>query len=148
MAGNELAIPAAIGKDAPARGRVPPERDRACSRHERAGHIRCGDAEVGKGRNHLPVQGVCDVVVRHERGPDVRHCVNLVDQLRRHGEQPVEIVGVAARLSEIAHLLHAARVVMLDGLGVSAIVPDLAYLGITTFLFLGFGAWSFRWRVD
>jgi ABC-2 type transport system permease protein len=48
----------------------------------------------------------------------------------------------------LTHLLDAARAVMLDGAGASAIAPHVAYLVITTFAFLAFGAWSFRWRVE
>jgi len=48
----------------------------------------------------------------------------------------------------LTHLLDAARAIMLDGAGASAIAPHLAYLAITTLAFLAFGAWSFRWRVE
>jgi ABC-type multidrug transport system permease subunit len=53
-----------------------------------------------------------------------------------------------AQIFPLTHLLNAARAVMLDGAGVSAIGPDLAYLAITAVAFLIFGAWSFRWRVE
>jgi hypothetical protein len=45
-------------------------------------------------------------------------------------------------------VLNAARAVMLDGAGFAQIAPSLGYLAITTLVFLAFGAWSFRWRVD
>jgi ABC-2 type transport system permease protein len=48
----------------------------------------------------------------------------------------------------LTHVLDAARAVMLDGAGVGQITSHLIYLAVTTFLFLAFGAWSFRWRVE
>jgi len=48
----------------------------------------------------------------------------------------------------LTHVLDAARAVMLDGAGVRQIAPHLAYLALTALIFLGFGAWSFRWRID
>jgi ABC-2 type transport system permease protein len=54
----------------------------------------------------------------------------------------------AAHIFPLTHLLDAARAVMLDGAGVAQIAPHLLYLGITAFVFLAFGAWSFRWRVE
>jgi hypothetical protein len=45
-------------------------------------------------------------------------------------------------------MLNAARAVMIDGVGVTQVAPDLAYLGVTALAFLAFGAWSFRWRID
>jgi ABC-2 type transport system permease protein len=56
-------------------------------------------------------------------------------------------VQLLAGLFPLTHVLDAARAVTLDGAGVGAIAPDLAYLALTTLLFLGLGAWSFRWRV-
>jgi ABC-type multidrug transport system permease subunit len=53
-----------------------------------------------------------------------------------------------AQIFPLTHLLEAARAVMLDGAGVAAIASNLAYLAITTIVFLAFGAWSFRWRVE
>ncbi len=48
----------------------------------------------------------------------------------------------------LTQLLDAARDVMLDGAGVAQIAPQLVYLAATTLVFLAFGAWSFRWRID
>jgi ABC-type multidrug transport system permease subunit len=48
----------------------------------------------------------------------------------------------------LTHILDAARAITLDGAGASAIAADLAYLSLTTLAFLGFGAWSFRWRIE
>jgi ABC-2 type transport system permease protein len=56
-------------------------------------------------------------------------------------------VQLLAGLFPLTHVLDAARAVTLDGAGIGAIAPDLAYLALTTLLFLGLGAWSFRWRV-
>jgi ABC-2 type transport system permease protein len=54
----------------------------------------------------------------------------------------------AAHLFPLTHLLDAARAVMLDGAGIAQIAPNLLYLAGTTLLFLAFGAWSFRWRIE
>ena len=48
----------------------------------------------------------------------------------------------------LTHVLDAARAVMLDGAGIAQIAPHLAYLALTALAFLGFGAYSFRWRLD
>jgi ABC-2 type transport system permease protein len=53
----------------------------------------------------------------------------------------------ASHLFPLTHVLDAARAVMLDGAGIAQIAPNLLYLGATAFIFLAFGAWSFRWRV-
>jgi ABC-2 type transport system permease protein len=53
-----------------------------------------------------------------------------------------------AHVFPLTHLLDAARAVMLDGAGLAQIAPDLLYLAATTLVFLAFGAWSFRWRID
>lgn len=57
-------------------------------------------------------------------------------------------VQMIAKVFPLTHVLDAARAVMLDGAGFAQIAPQLGYLGATTLLFLAFGAWSFRWRVD
>jgi ABC-type multidrug transport system permease subunit len=53
-----------------------------------------------------------------------------------------------AHVFPLTHALDAARAVMLDGAGLRAIAPNLMYLAVTALAFLGFGAWSFRWRID
>ena len=53
-----------------------------------------------------------------------------------------------ADLLPLTQLIDAARAVMLDGAGLRQIIPSLVYLAVTTLIFLAFGAWSFRWRVD
>ena len=53
-----------------------------------------------------------------------------------------------AHVFPLTHLLDAARAVMLDGAGLAQIAPNLLYLAGTTLVFLAFGAWSFRWRID
>ncbi|MGH8131863.1 MAG: ABC transporter permease [Steroidobacteraceae bacterium] len=53
-----------------------------------------------------------------------------------------------AHVFPLTHLLDAARAVMLDGAGLTQIAPDLLYLAATTLVFLAFGAWSFRWRIE
>jgi len=53
-----------------------------------------------------------------------------------------------SQLFPLTHVLIAERAVMIDGAGVAQIAPQLAYLAITTVLFIGLGAWSFRWRME
>ena len=53
-----------------------------------------------------------------------------------------------AHVFPLTHLLEAARAVMLDGAGLAQIAPNLLYLAGTTLVFLAFGAWSFRWRIE
>jgi ABC-type multidrug transport system permease subunit len=53
-----------------------------------------------------------------------------------------------AHVFPLTHVLDASRAVMLDGAGIAQIAPNLAYLAATTLVFLGFGAWSFRWRIE
>ncbi|MFL6602308.1 MAG: ABC transporter permease [Steroidobacteraceae bacterium] len=53
-----------------------------------------------------------------------------------------------AGIFPLTHILDAARAIMLDGAGMQQIAPHLLYLGVTAVAFLGFGAWSFRWRYD
>jgi ABC-2 type transport system permease protein len=53
-----------------------------------------------------------------------------------------------AHVFPLTHALDAARAVMLDGAGITAIAPHLLYLAVTALAFLAFGAWSFRWRID
>jgi ABC-2 type transport system permease protein len=53
-----------------------------------------------------------------------------------------------AHVFPLTHVLDAARAVMLDGAGIAQIAPNLAFLTATTLIFLAFGAWSFRWRID
>jgi len=53
-----------------------------------------------------------------------------------------------AQLLPLTHILQAARAVTLDGAGPAAIDMDLGYLAGTTLVFLGVGAFSFRWRAE
>jgi ABC-2 type transport system permease protein len=53
-----------------------------------------------------------------------------------------------AHVFPLTHFLDAARAIMLDGAGFAQIAPHLLYLGVTTVIFLAFGAWSFRWRFE
>jgi ABC-2 type transport system permease protein len=53
-----------------------------------------------------------------------------------------------ADIFPLTQVIQAARAVMLDGAGIQRIMPNLIYLAVTTLVFLAFGAWSFRWRVD
>ena len=53
-----------------------------------------------------------------------------------------------AHIFPLTHVLEGGRAVMLDGAGIAQIAPNLLYLGVTALVFLTFGAWSFRWRVE
>jgi ABC-2 type transport system permease protein len=53
-----------------------------------------------------------------------------------------------AHIFPLTHVLDASRAVMLDGAGLGQIAPNLLYLALTTLIFLAFGAWSFRWRIE
>ena len=53
-----------------------------------------------------------------------------------------------ANIFPLTQIVEAARAVMLDGAGIQRIAPNLLYLAATTLVFLAFGAWSFKWRVD
>jgi ABC-2 type transport system permease protein len=53
-----------------------------------------------------------------------------------------------AHIFPLTHVLEGARAVMLDGAGIAQIAPNLVYLAATALIFLAFGAWSFRWRVE
>jgi len=53
-----------------------------------------------------------------------------------------------AHLFPLTHAIDAARAVMIDGVGFAGIAPHLLYLALTALVFLAFGAWSFRWRID
>jgi ABC-2 type transport system permease protein len=53
-----------------------------------------------------------------------------------------------ADIFPLTQVIQAARAVMIDGAGIGRITPNLIYLLVTTLVFLAFGAWSFRWRVD
>jgi ABC-type polysaccharide/polyol phosphate export permease len=54
----------------------------------------------------------------------------------------------AADIFPLTQVIDAARAVMLEGAGIGRITPNLIYLAVTTLVFLAFGAWSFRWRVE
>jgi ABC-2 type transport system permease protein len=53
-----------------------------------------------------------------------------------------------AQLFPLTHILQAVRAITLDGAGPATIGLDLAYLAGTTLVFLGVGAFSFRWRPE
>jgi ABC-type multidrug transport system permease subunit len=53
-----------------------------------------------------------------------------------------------AHIFPLTHVLEGARAVALDGAGFMQIAPNLLYLAATALIFLSFGAWSFRWRVE
>jgi ABC-2 type transport system permease protein len=53
-----------------------------------------------------------------------------------------------ASIFPLTHVLEASRAIMLDGAGFRQIAPHMLYLSATAFVFLAFGAWSFRWRIE
>jgi ABC-2 type transport system permease protein len=53
-----------------------------------------------------------------------------------------------AHVFPLTHLLDGARAIMIDGAGLAQVAPNLLYLAATALVFLAFGAWSFRWRID
>ncbi|HZO22485.1 MAG TPA: ABC transporter permease [Steroidobacteraceae bacterium] len=53
-----------------------------------------------------------------------------------------------AAIFPLTQVLDAARAIMLDGAGLYQVAPHVIYLACTALVFLAFGAWSFRWRVD
>jgi ABC-type multidrug transport system permease subunit len=53
-----------------------------------------------------------------------------------------------ARIFPLTQMLEAARAIMLDGAGAADVAPQLAFLALTSALFLALGALFFRWRVD
>ncbi len=50
-----------------------------------------------------------------------------------------------ASVLPLTHFIGAARSIMIDGAGLLAITPELSYLLLTSILFMGLGAWLFRW---
>jgi ABC-2 type transport system permease protein len=53
-----------------------------------------------------------------------------------------------AHIFPLTHAIDAARAIMLDGAGIGQVMPDLIYMAVTALIFLAFGAWSFRWRLE
>ncbi len=53
-----------------------------------------------------------------------------------------------ANIFPLTHMLSAARAIMLDGEGLTAILPQLGWLLLMSGLFVGLGALSFRWQSD
>ena len=46
----------------------------------------------------------------------------------------------------LSHMIDASRAVMTEGATLSQVAPDLWVLGLMTAVFLGVGAWTFRWE--
>ncbi|HJS21958.1 MAG TPA: ABC transporter permease [Steroidobacteraceae bacterium] len=53
-----------------------------------------------------------------------------------------------ARIFPLTQMLEAARAIMLDGAGLAEVAPQLAFLALSSVLFLSLGALFFRWRAD
>ena len=51
-----------------------------------------------------------------------------------------------SRLSPLTHLVDAARRVMIDGAGVTEVIPEVLLLTGLALAFLGLAAWLFRWE--
>ncbi len=52
----------------------------------------------------------------------------------------------ASKVIPLTHIIDAARAIMLDGAGISDILPQISALLIMTLVFLAIGAYSFRWE--
>jgi ABC-2 type transport system permease protein len=52
----------------------------------------------------------------------------------------------ASRLLPLTHLVDAARQVMVDGAGVTQVLPEIALLAGVSLLLLSLSAWMFRWE--
>jgi ABC-2 type transport system permease protein len=63
-------------------------------------------------------------------------------------EGSAEWVQWVAKIFPLTQMLDAARAIMLDGAGFAEIYPQLAFLVVTSALFLTLGALFFRWRAD
>lgn len=53
-----------------------------------------------------------------------------------------------AQIFPLTHLIDAARAVMFDGAGLAAVLPEIGILLLMTLVFLGVGAYLFRWTGD
>ena len=53
-----------------------------------------------------------------------------------------------AGLFPLTPLLNAARHIMLDGAGLSEVMPQVSQLALMTMVLLAIGAWLFRWQED
>jgi ABC-type multidrug transport system permease subunit len=58
------------------------------------------------------------------------------------------IMQVMADLFPLTHLLTAARAIMLEGAGLADLGYNVGALVLMTVVFLGLGAWMFRWTQD
>lgn len=58
------------------------------------------------------------------------------------------LVQVLADLFPLTHLLTAARAIMLEGAGLADLGYNVGVLVLMTAVFLGLGAWMFRWTQD
>lgn len=57
-----------------------------------------------------------------------------------------EILLTIARIFPLTHFLEAARAVMLDGAGLMDLLPQVAYLGILSVVFLAVSSVLFKWE--
>lgn len=53
-----------------------------------------------------------------------------------------------AKAFPLTQLLDAARSIIIDGAGLAQIATPVAYLALTSVVFLLLGAWTFKWRAD
>ena len=51
-----------------------------------------------------------------------------------------------AQIFPLTHIIEAARAIMIDGAGLSAIAPHLLVLALMSLFFLVLGSWLFRWE--
>jgi ABC-2 type transport system permease protein len=63
-------------------------------------------------------------------------------------EGSAEWLQWVAQIFPLTQMLDAARAIMLDGAGAADVAPQMAFLALTSALFLSLGALFFRWRAD
>lgn len=55
-------------------------------------------------------------------------------------------VLMVANIFPLTHMINAMRLVMTEGAGFQAVLPDLTVLGVMTVFFMVLGVWLFRWE--
>lgn len=57
-----------------------------------------------------------------------------------------DFVQKAAQIFPLSHFTSAARQIMLDGAGLAAVAPDIAFLGVFSLAAVALSAWLFKWE--
>lgn len=55
-------------------------------------------------------------------------------------------VIMVANIFPLTHMINAMRLVMTEGAGFQAVLPDLGILAVMTTVFMALGVWLFRWE--